>query len=234
MSHECNEDDALRLESLDGFPYNFAMLKKLLFLVAILAVPLVVHSDDMRRVSVDYHLDVEITGTSYPHIVWEGRGPLRYKWEKGEGRIMGGDIPAMTQWCPVAIPGYRAVMLTVQGRPGSVGVVKFENDDVVLSGAALELDVFDALPLVGAVAVPSPSDRKTLLHMSFPDLRMTSGEIVVDGKKIKGKLDSETMSAEVVFTTMIPKTGNAKLDDQIAGKTVIGKFRISLQNSYQK
>lgn len=210
------------------------MLKKILLLVAVLAVPLVVHSDDMRRVAVDYRLDVEIAGTSYPHIVWEGRGLLRYKWGKGEGRIMGGDVPAMTQLCPVTIPGYRAVMLTVQGHRGNMGVVKFENEDVVLTGLVLELDAFDALPMVGAIAVPPPSDRRPLLHMSFPNLRMTSGELTVDGKKIKGNLDSETMSAEVVFTTVIPKTGNAELDQQIAGKTVIGKFRIALQNPYQK
>lgn len=216
------------------FPYNIAMFKKILLLVVILTVPFVVHSDDMRRVSVDYHLDVEIAGTSFPHIVWEGRGPLRYKWEKGEGRIMGGDVPAMTQRCPLPIPGYHAVMLTVQGHPGTVGTVKFENDDVILSGIVLELDAFDALPMVGAIAVPSPSDRRPLLHMSFPNLRMTSGELTVDGKTIKGKLDSETMSAEVVFTTVIPKTGNKELDQQIAGKTVIGKFRIALQNPYQK
>lgn len=206
------------------------MLKKIPLLVMLLAVPLVVHSDDMRRVSVEYHLDVEIAGTSYPHVIWEGRGPLHYKWEKGEGRIRGGDVPAMTQRCPIAIPGYHAVMLTVQGQPGTIGVIKFENDDVVLSGMDLGLEIFDALPMVGAVAVPPPSERRALLHMSFPNLRMTSGELIVDGQKIKGNLDSETMSAEVVFTTVISKTGNVELDQQIAGKTVIGKFRIALQN----
>lgn len=200
----------------------------------LVVLPLVVHSDEFRRVSVEYRLDVEIAGTSYPHIVWEGRGPLRYKWEKGEGRIMGGDVPQMTQRCPVPIPGYHTVLLTVQGHRGNVGVVRFDGDDVVLSGLAVELDAFDALPMVGAVAVPPPSGRRPLLHMGFPDLRMTSGELMVDGKKIKGTLDSETMSAEVVFTTVIPKTGNAELDEQIAGKTVIGKFRIALQNPYQK
>lgn len=215
---------------MNEFPYNSAMLKKILFTVTVFAIPMVVHSDDMRHVSVEYHLDVELVGTSYPHIVWEGSGPLRYKWDKGEGRIMGGDVPPMTQRCPVPIPGYRAVMLSVQGHRGNVGVVKFENEDVVLSGLVLELDAFDALPMVGAIAVPLPSARRPLLHMSFQDLRMTSGELLVDGKKIKGKLDSDTMSAEVVFTTIIPKTGNAELDTQIVGKTVIGKFRIALQN----
>lgn len=200
----------------------------------LLAVPLIVHSDDMRRVSVEYHLDVEIAGTSHPHVIWEGRGPLHYKWAKGEGRILGGDVPAMTQRCPIAIPGYHAVMLTVQGQPGTIGVVKFENDDVVLSGMDLELDAFDALPTVGAIAVPPPSERRSLLHMSFPNLRMTSGELIVDGKKIRGNIDSDTMSAEVVFTTVIPATGNAELDHHISGKTVIGKFRIALQNPYQK
>lgn len=200
----------------------------------LLAVPMVVQSDDMRRVSVDYQLDVEIVGTSYPHIVWEGRGPLRYKWEKGEGRIMGGDVPAMTQRCPLPIPGYHAVMLTAQGRPGTIVTVKFDNEDVVLNGMALELDAYEVLPLVGAMAVPPPSGRNSLIHLNFPNLRMTSGELMVDGKKIKGNIDSDTMSVEVVFTTVIPKTGNSELDQQIAGKTVIGKFRIALQNPYQK
>lgn len=230
MQERVNSDDAPHLESLNVLPYNSRMLKKILLLVALLAVPLVVHSDDMRRVPVDYRLDVEIAGTSHPHIVWEGRGPLRYRWDKGEGRIMGGDVPAMTQRCPVAIPGYHSVMLTVQGHPGTIGVVKFENEDVVVSGMDLELDVFEALPMVGAISVPPPSNRRPLLHMSFPNLKMTSGELTVDGKTIKGKLDADKMSAEVVFTTVIPKSGNKELDQQIAGKTVVGKFRIALQN----
>ncbi len=209
------------------------MFKKILFLTAVLAIPLTVHTDEFRKVLVSYHLDVEVADTDYPHIVWEGSGALRYRWEKGEGRIIGGDIPPMTQFCPVAIPGYRAVMLSVRGHPGTVSVVKIENDEVILSGVHLELDVFDALPLVGAAAVKPPSDRVPLLHMSFPDLRMTSGELAVDGRKIKGSLDSEAMAAELVFTTVIPKTGNTALDVHIAGKTVIGKFRISIQNPYR-
>lgn len=229
-----NFDDAYRLESPGEFPYNSGMLKKILLTVAILTLPLVVHSDDMRRVSVVYHLDVEIAGTSYPHVIWEGRGPLRYKWEKGEGRIMGGDVPAMTQRCPLPIPGYHAVMLTLQGRPGAIATVKFEGDDVVLNGMALELDAYEVLPLVGAMALPPPSGRRSLLHMSFPNLRMTSGELTVEGQKTKGKIDSDTMSAEVVFSTVIPKTGNGDLDQKLADKTVIGKFRIALQNPYQK
>jgi hypothetical protein len=57
-----------------------------------------------------------------------------------------------------------------------------------------------------------------MLHLVFPDLRMTSD-----------KIDSETMSTELVFTTRIPKTGNEELDQAIAGKTVTGRFRIALR-----
>lgn len=214
--------------------YKLAMLNKILLVVTIVVAPLAASSDEMRRVSVDYRLEAVIEGTTYPSIVWEGSGPLRYRWEKGEGRVMGGDIPAMTQRCPVAIPGYRAVMLTIRGRSGTAAVVRFENDNVVVSGVGLELEAFDALSVVGAVNVPPPSGRRPLLHMSLPDLRLTSGELVVDGRKIHGKLDAETMSAELIFSTKIPKTGNAELDREIAGKTVIGRFRIALQNPYQK
>lgn len=198
------------------------MVKRTLLTVFLLAIPLLVHSDDFRRVAVSYQLDVEIMDTTYPHILWKGSGPLRYKWQNGEGRVLAGDIPPMTQYCPVAIPGYRAVMLMIHGTPGTMGTVKFDNETVVVSGVSLDLDVLDSIPALG-VTVPPPNGVRPMLHLVFPELRMTSD-----------KIDSETMSADLVFTTFIPRTGNDEVDQLLAGKTVAGRFRIALRNPYQK
>jgi hypothetical protein len=198
------------------------MMKRVLLTVFLLVIPLLVHSDDFRKVTVSYQLTVEIKDTDYPRVTWEGSGPIRYKWQNGEGRVLAGDIPPMTQYCPVAIPGYRAVFLTIHGTSGTVATVKFDDETIVVSDVSLDLDVLEALPALG-VTVPPPHGGRPMLHIPFPELRMTSD-----------KLDSETMSTELIFTTFIPKTGNDELDRLLAGKTVAGRFRIALRNPYQK
>lgn len=208
-------------------------MKRVFVAVLLLTIPLIVHSDDFRKVAVSYHLDVEIVGTDYPRVAWEGGGPLRYKWEQGQGHVLAGDIPPMTQYCPIAIPGYRAVMLAVHGTPGTMALVKFDQERVIVSGLSLDLDVLEGIPSLG-VAVPPPNGGRPMLHLVFPDLRMTTGRVAVEEQHLEGKVDSETMSADLVFTTFIPRTGNEELDRLLAGKTVAGRFRIALRNPYQK
>lgn len=198
------------------------MMKRVFVAVLLLTIPLIVHSDDFRKVAVSYHLNVEIIDTDYPHIAWEGAGPLRYKWEQGQGHVLAGDIPSMTQYCPVAIPGYRAVMLAVHGTPGTMAHVQFNQDEIIVSGLSLDLDVLEGIPTLG-VAVPPPSGARPMLRLVFPDLRLVSK-----------KIDSENMSVEFEFTTFIPRTGNEDLDQRLASKTVSGRFRIALRNPYQK
>lgn len=197
------------------------MTTRVLLAVLLFTIPLVVHSDDFRKVAVSYHLDVEIIGTQYPHVVWEGAGPLRYKWAQGEGQVLAGDIPPMTQYCPVAIPGYRAVLLSVHGSPGTTARVTFDQDEIVVSGLSLDLDVLEGIPALG-VTVPPPNGARPMLHLVFPELRLVSK-----------KIDSENMSVDFEFKTFIPRTGNEELDQLLAGKTISGRFRIALRNPYQ-
>lgn len=198
------------------------MVRRICIAILLLLFPLMVHSDDFRRVNVSYQLDVEIVDTAYPHITWEGSGPLRYKWENGRGRLLAGDIPAMTQRCPVAIPGYAVVMLRIHGTPGTEASVTFDSEKATVSGVSLDLEVLEAISIAG-VGVPPPRQARPMMHLTFPDLRMTTE-----------KIDSETMSADLVFTTVIPRTGNEELDRALAGKTVKGRFHIALRNPYQK
>lgn len=195
------------------------MFKKILLIVSILILPLVAQSDEMRRVSIDYRLEMAIADTEYPPVVWRGSGPLRYQWKEGEGRVMGGDVPVMRQLCPVEVPGYESLMLVVRGRPGTTAVVKFENGDIVVTGLDLDLEVVNARQIIAATM---PSPQRPLLHLSFQDLRLI------------GKPNIETMSAELAFTTVIPRTGDDKVDAAIAGKAVNGTLQIALQNPYQK
>ncbi len=204
-----------------------------LIVIALLLIPFAALSDELRQAYVTYHMDVEVLNTSYPHTMWMGSGPIRYRWENGEGRIVGGDIPQMTQRCPVDVPGYKQVMLVIRGQVGSVGVVKVNEGEVTVSGVAMELEVAEGFPSVGILASPLKEVRP-MLHMIFPDLTMTSNQIFVNGKSYQGKVDIDTMSAELVFSTTIPPTGNRELDEAISGKTVVGRFRIALQNPYQK
>lgn len=195
------------------------MFKKILLIVSVLILPLVAQSDGVRRVSVDYRLEMAVADSDYPPVIWRGSGPLRYQWENGEGRVIGGDVPVMRQLCPVEVPGYDSLMLVVRGRPGTTAVVKFENGDIVVTGLDLELDVINTRQIIVATM---PSPQRPLLHLSFQDLRLS------------GKPNIETMSAELAFTTVIPRTGDDTVDAAIAGKTVNGTLQIALQNPYQK
>lgn len=208
------------------------MLRKIIAIVLIV-LPLAAASDELRQVAVTYHMDVEVVGAAYPHVVWMGRGPLRYRWEKGEGRIVAGDVPQMTQRCPVEIPGYKNLMMVLHGQAGAVGVVKVKDGEVTVSEMVFELEVVESIPAIGVFALPTDSSR-SLVHLTFLDVTMTSGKIMINGQPLQGKVDIDAMSAELVFATTIPKTGNPDLDDAIAGKTVSGRFHIALQNPYQK
>lgn len=203
------------------------MTPKIVITVFLIMLPFFMHADEMRHVNVTYQLDVEIVGTEHPHVVWRGQGRLRYRWHDGAGEIMGGDIPRMTVHCPVRIPGYDAVLMVVDGTPGSVASIAFEGTDVVVDRLSLDLDVMEAVAVAG-VAIPPPRGRSMLQHQ-FPDLRLTSGIMVVGGQKLKGHLDANSLSADLLFTTIVPKTGNAELDDAIAGKVVVGRLHIALQ-----
>jgi hypothetical protein len=139
---------------------------------------------------------------------------------------MGGDIVKMSQLCPVPIPGYRAVMLTVQGLGGSVARIHFDGNDITVNNAALVLQALDASPQVSMTA-PTPLPRP-MMSILFPTILMTTGEITVQGQKIRGKTDAATMTAELVFATSVPFTGNPELDKAVAGKTVVGRFHVAL------
>src|SRR3989338_5177441 len=99
--------------------YCSCMIRKMLVMVTVLLLPLVLQSDELRSVDIMTTLDVELVGTIYPHVAWQGSVPMRYQWKNGAGEVIGGDVPRMTQYCPVAIPGYTPLLLAVSGRPGS-------------------------------------------------------------------------------------------------------------------
>ncbi|PIR20773.1 MAG: hypothetical protein COV45_04245 [Deltaproteobacteria bacterium CG11_big_fil_rev_8_21_14_0_20_47_16] len=206
-------------------------MKKLWIICVALILPAIAISYELRQVDVIYGVEAQLLGTHYSSMSWLGSGPMRYQWGDGAGELINSDIPAMRQLLPLTVPGYQPVVLELHGKSDSRAKVQFERSDVVVTGLGFEVQ---AVELVSALN-PATAVRKSgrpMISIPFDNLRLTTGEITIDGKKMHGKLDPETMSAELVFLTFVPKTGNPDLDDAIAGKSVAGRVRISLKNPY--
>lgn len=207
------------------------MIRSFVVMVSLLVFPLAICSDETKQVDAVYHMDIGIADTQYPHVNWAGKGPIRYQWHHGQGSVWGSDIPQMTQYCPVSIPGYKAILLTIRGKAKSVGVIKIVGKDIEVSDLDLELEIDEAIPVAG-VPVPPPKNVHPLLILDFPDIHMTTGSIAVPGKVLTGAIHMETQSADLVFVTRIPKTGNPELDTAIAGKTVLGRMTVQITRGY--
>lgn len=187
-------------------------------------------SDDVRVVTVRYRLDASIAQTNFPSMTWQGSGPLHYKWHEGEGVIRGADVPFMRSILPLQVAGYQTIMVTVQGQPRSDAVIKRVGDTLQVAGVDLDIIVSEGS---AGIAVPPPllTARNVLYAVPLRNLQLTSGDLEWDGRVLHGKIDGDAMSAELVFTAIVPATGDADLDKQIAGKVIVGRLTIALDRS---
>lgn len=210
-------------------------MKKTILAFAALAVTLVSAASQAdepcpNSVSADVRLIARfVTLPDAPSYEAKGEGAICYSIDSKGAVVVAASVPRLVFHEKDLPGGLGETTAFVEPMPGVDPVISWENfPEVRLTNVDLRVRAFK-----GAIS-PDGAGPEPFIDIILPRMEFRTGPIEVEGVESMGFVDADTLTAQLVASSILPEDDDPLYSEWLAGQPVLWELVVQMKNPYQK